>query len=110
MFQQGEEEEEADIAQSPTSARNLVGDVGGKVAVVFLLLLILWAMQGRASGASLFGDKSGAATVTGRKFVNSVESLGDVIDMLTSVGLEEHFADLRNNGMTNLVCQRFRFI
>eukprot|EP01060_Flectonema_neradi_P037850 TRINITY_DN7758_c0_g2_i1.p1 TRINITY_DN7758_c0_g2~~TRINITY_DN7758_c0_g2_i1.p1 ORF type:complete len:503 (+),score=75.25 TRINITY_DN7758_c0_g2_i1:67-1509(+) len=72
-----------------------------KVAMPILVILIILVLVDRNS-SGLFGQQQASTVPMHVKWENTLESLGEVQDLLIGLGFSEYFTILRNNGFTNI--------
>ena len=72
-----------------------------KIAMPVLVILIMLVLIDRNS-TGLFGQQQASSTPRSVMWANTMESLGEVQDLLIGLGFSEHFTILRNNGYTNI--------
>ncbi|KAJ9464853.1 hypothetical protein DIPPA_26446 [Diplonema papillatum] len=74
------------------------------VAVLAVVTVVVAAQRvfGADAGAAVAAAPPPQRSQSSSIYLNTAESLGDVYDMLLSLGVEEYFPTLRNQGFTNL--------
>ena len=86
----------------PAGHARHVEDATGTALLCLALLAASVLMHLSTASVDRTGG-SGQHMAHSKYHVSTPQSLGDLHDMLVSIGLEEHFSKLQNAGLTNLV-------